>query len=221
MSNPTPIVVANLKANKTWKEIESWLDAVGPKFQDFNGTVIFCPSYPFLAICKEKIDRDSINIKLGSQDISKFEQGAYTGEVAASQIAKLVEYAIIGHSERRQNFKEDDKVLEEKVENANAAGIKPIFCVQNEETPIPQGVSIVAYEPVFAIGTGNPDTPDNVEKVTSALKNTGSLTVLYGGSVSAGNVKSFGDQKSVDGVLVGASNSLDPQKFVAILDALK
>ena len=221
MSNPTPVVVANLKAHKTWKEIESWLDAVGPKSQDFNGTVIFCPSYPFLAICKEKIGRDSMNIKLGSQDISKFEQGPYTGEVTASQISDLVEYTIIGHSERRQNLKEDNKVLEEKVENANAAGIKPIFCVQNEETPIPQGVSIVAYEPVFAIGTGNPDTPDNVEKVTSALKNTGSLTVLYGGSVSAGNVKSFVDQKSVDGVLVGASNSLDPQKFVAILDALK
>ena len=111
--------------------------------------------------------------------------------------------------------------MEEKVENAIAAGIKPIFCVQNEETPVPPSVSIVAYEPVFAIGTGNPDTPDNIEKVISALKNAGSLTVLYGGSVSASNVKSFVDQQSVDGVLVGASNSLDPQKFVAILDALK
>jgi len=228
MSNPTPVVVANLKAHKTWKEIESWLDAVGPKFQDFNGTVIFCPSYPFLASAKEKIDRDSINIKLGSQDISKFEQGAYTGEVAASQIADLVEYTIIGHSERRQNFKEDDKVLEEKVENAIAAGIKPIFCVQNEETPVPPSVSIVAYEPVFAIGTGNPDKPENVQEISQKLnarlaarQANGQYTLLYGGSVSASNVKSFVDQQAVDGVLVGATNSLDPQEFVAILDALK
>src|SRR3990167_1058842 len=130
MNNPKPIVVANLKANLTWEEVSTWLDKVGQVSKDFKGTIIFCPSYQFLTSVKEKIDRDSINIKLGSQDISKFEQGAYTGEVAASQIAKLVEYAIIGHSERRQNFKEDDKVLEEKVENANAAGIKPIFCVQ-------------------------------------------------------------------------------------------
>ncbi len=221
MSSPTPVVVANLKANKTWKDIESWFDVVGSKSKDFNGTVIFCPSYPFLAICKEKIGQDSINIKLGSQDISKFKEGAYTGEVAASQIADLVEYAIIGHSERRQNFKEDNKVLEEKVENANVVGIKPIFCVQNEETPIPPGVSIVAFEPVFAIGTGNPDKPENVQEVSQKLKVKSQYIILYGGSVSAGNVKSLVDQQSVDGVLVGASNSLDPQKFVAILDALK
>lgn len=221
MNNPTSVVVANLKANKKWEEIVTWLNTVAPALQNFRGTAIFCPSHPFLASAKEKIDASGWPMKLGSQDISKFESGAYTGEVTANQIANLVEYAIIGHSERRKNLKEDDKSLAEKVLKAKSANIEPIYCVQNEQTPIPEKVAIVAYEPVFAIGTGNPDTPENIEKIAGVIKNTGIELVLYGGSVDANNVKSFVTNQSVDGVLVGATNSLDPHKFVAIIDALK
>lgn len=219
MNNPLPLVVANLKANKTWDEISSWIDDVAKLAQNFSGTIIFCPSSPFLASSYQKISQNGINLKLGAQDISEFEQGAYTGEVAASQIADVVSFVLIGHSERRQNFKEDDGTLEKKVENAKNAKIEPIFCVQNENTPIPPKVEIVAYEPVFAIGTGNSDTPENVQTVAQKLKAKGQYAILYGGSVSGQNVKAF-VKDNVEGVLIGATNSLDPQKFTGIISSL-
>lgn len=219
MSN-LPIVIANHKANKSWDEVATWIDEVASVAQNFAGTIIFCPSYPFLAAAHEKISQNGINLKLGSQDISRFEQGAYTGEVAASQIADTIKYTIIGHSERRQNFAEDDKILSQKVENAQKAGITPIFCVQNEKTSIPKNVEIVAYEPVFAIGTGNPDTPENVQVIAQRLIAKGKYIVLYGGSVSGENVKSF-VKNQVEGVLVGATNSLDTQQFIGIIKALE
>ena len=218
--NNLPIVIANLKANKSWDQISEWIDEVAASAQNFAGTIIFCPSYPYLAAACEKISQNGINLKLGSQDISRFEQGAYTGEVAATQIADMIKYAIIGHSERRQNFAENDKILTRKVENAQKAGITPIFCVQNAETPVPKNVEIVAYEPVFAIGTASPDTPENVQEVAKKIKSKDDHTVIYGGSVSEENVKSFVKNK-VEGVLVGATNSLDPQKFTGIIEALK
>jgi triosephosphate isomerase len=226
MSN-LPLVIANHKANKTWDEVATWIDEVAATAQNFAGTIIFCPSYPFLAAAYEKISQNGINIKLGSQDISCFDVGAYTGEVAASQIADIAKFAIIGHSERRQNFKESDKNLSEKVQNAQKAGIEPIFCVQDEKTQVPEKVSIVAYEPIFAIGTGNPDTPENAQSVAQKLtarlaarQAKSKYTIIYGGSVTGENVKSYVRNK-IDGVLVGATNSLDPQKFIGIIKALE
>ena len=220
MSERLPLLVANHKENDSLEEVISWVDEIAESAQRFDGTIIFCPSYPFLAVVYQKISHDGINIKLGSQDISRFERGNHTGEVAASQIADIVKFVIIGHSERRTLLKEDDDVLKEKVKRAKEAGLEPIFCVQNEQTPIPDNVEIVAYEPVFAIGTGNPDTPENVKVVAQKLRARGQYTILYGGSVSAENVKSF-VVDNVQGVLVGATNSLDPQKFIGILEALK
>lgn len=220
MNEPLPIVVANLKANKTWDEVSSWIDDVAKSVVSFAGSVIFCPSYPFLVSAFTKISQNGISLKLGSQDISRFEQGAYTGEVAASQIADLVKYVIIGHSERRQNFREDNQTLAQKVTNAKNANIEPVFCVGGAETPIPQNVSIVAYEPVFAIGTGNPDTPENVKQVASQIKSKGNFTVIYGGSVSAENIELFIEKRVIDGVLIGTTNSLDSQKFIQILEVV-
>jgi triosephosphate isomerase len=217
MSDPLPLVIANLKANKTWDEVSAWLDKVGPVATNFGGTVIFCPSHPFLASSDFKLQ--SSKLRLGAQDVSPFEQGAYTGEVAASQIASLCQYAIIGHSERRQNFNETDEELNQKVQNSKNAKIEPIFCIQSEENQIPNGVEIIAYEPTFAIGTGNPDTPQNAKDIARKIKEKGSYTVLYGGSVSGENVKSYISKDLIDGVLVGATNSLDPEKFIAILNA--
>ncbi len=219
MSN-SPIVIANHKANKTWDQVSSWIDEVAGTAQNFSGTIILCPSSPFLSSAYEKISQNGINIKLGVQDISRFEQGAYTGEVAASQVADLVKYSIIGHSERRQNFAESDNILAQKAQSAQKAQITPIFCIQNEETQIPKNVEIVAYEPVFAIGTGNPDTPENVQVIAKKLKAKSNYTILYGGSVSVENVTQF-IKDDIKGVLVGATNSLDPQKFIGIIKALK
>jgi triosephosphate isomerase len=133
-------------------------------------------------------------------------------------LAKVVEYAIIGHSERRQNFGETDEELKEKVDKARASDIMPIFCVQNENTQVPPGVKIVAYEPVEAIGTGNPDSPENAQKVAAAIKdkNKEVESVLYGGSVKGENVKSFTSMQDISGVLVGGA-SLDPDSFLSII----
>lgn len=216
--NDLPLVIANLKANKTWDDLSSWMNEIGPKADNFVGTVVMCPSYPFLAAAAVKIKSAGWKIKLGSQDLSKFEQGAYTGEVAAGQIADLVDYAIIGHSERRQNFGEDDYNLARKVQNAKGAGIEPIFCVGGAETIIVEGVEIVAYEPIFAIGTGKTDTPENAWNVSGEVKRKGRFTVIYGGSVSGENVGAFIKKDVLDGVLVG-TNSLDPQNFIKILNS--
>ena len=220
MNNALPLVIANLKANKTWDEVSSWIDDVAQAAQSFRGTIVFCPSHPFLAAAYVKISQNGINLKLGTQDISQFEQGAYTGGVAASQIADLVKFAIIGHSERRQNFKEDYEILERKAKNALSSRIEPIFCVQTPKDQIPQDVKIVAYEPVFAIGTGNPDTAVNIQKVAREIKAKRDLQIVYGGSVNSTNVNSFIVKDLVDGVLVGATNSFDPGKFIAILKSL-
>lgn len=216
MNETLPLVVANFKANQTWDDLEIWLETVGPPAATFTGTIIVCPSMPFLSQASPKIKSAKWQIQLGSQDISRFEQGAFTGEVAASQIADQVSYAIIGHSERRCNFGENFEILTSKVENALKAGITPIFCVEDSESPIPENVKIVAYEPAFAIGTGNPDTPQNAQSVSRKLKAKGDFIVLYGGSVNKENSKSFLASGIIDGLLIGSA-SLNPDIFLDIL----
>jgi len=222
MNNPAPLIIANLKANKTWPQMSLWLDQIGNSsvVKSFPGTVIVAPSTPFLVSASQKIKSANLPLKLSSQDVSKFEQGAYTGEFTATQISDIASYVIIGHSERRRELKEDDEILAKKVANSRAAGLEPIYCVQDEYTSIPQGVKIVAYEPVFAIGTGNPDTPENAQRVVEIIKTRGDFTVIYGGSVSGENAKSFLSKKVIEGVLIGATNSLDPQKFIQIISVL-
>lgn len=220
MNDLLPAVIANLKAHKTWQEVSDWISVVGPKTRDFAGTVIFCPSTPFLAVAFGKVKSEQWKLQIGAQDVSRFGEGAYTGEAAASQIADICQYVLIGHSERRKYFREDDDILWQKVKNAAASHIEPIFCVQDENTKIPQEVKIAAYEPTFAIGTQEADSPANAKKVAREIKKKGDLTVLYGGSVSGDNVSQFLSEGLIDGVLVGATNSLDPQKFVRILESI-
>lgn len=215
MSNPPPLIIANLKANKTWDETAAWLDQVGKNLATFGGTAIVCPATAFLAAASLHINTEKYPLKLGTQDLSQFEQGPHTGEVAASQLAGLCEYVIIGHSERREKFAETDEVVGRKLGNALAAGITPIVCVQDKNVLIPQGAQIVAYEPTFAVGTGHPDTPENVASIAAAIKQKGPLTVIYGGSVTAQNAASFLKKDLVEGLLVGGA-SLDPWDFLDI-----
>ncbi|MBI2622753.1 MAG: triosephosphate isomerase [Candidatus Levybacteria bacterium] len=134
------------------------------------------------------------------------------------QMKEFADFVIIGHSERRQNFKETDEMLVKKVQMVQKYLLTPIFCIQNEDTFIPEGVKIVAYEPVEAIGTGNPDTPENAEKVARVIKNTHKdvMYVLYGGSVTSANISGFTKMPSIDGALVGGA-SLDAKEFTKII----
>ena len=211
-------IVANWKSNFTSLEANEWIQ--GFKNYDLrftNEDVIICPPFVILPILKSYLLNHKSSIKLGAQNISPFDEGAYTGEVSAKQIKEFADYVIIGHSERRKNFLENDETLFKKVELANKYGLIPIFCVQDETTKIPRNVEIVAYEPVFAIGTGNPDNPESAEKIAKQIKeNTQVLVVLYGGSVTSKNVKDFTQMPNIDGVLVGGA-SLDAQEFYKII----
>ena len=205
-----PLVIAgNWKSNKTVAEANEWLR----KYQVENKTIIVCVPFTLLPVLASK----KPPFQLGAQDVSPFGEGAYTGEVNARQIKEFAEWVIIGHSERRKNFGETDGILAKKVEQAKSAGLKIIYCTPDDSTVIPKGVDVVAYEPVWAIGTGKSDTPKNANAVIANIKAKSQVTtVIYGGSVTADNVASFVTQPAIDGVLPGGA-SLDPEKFAALI----
>ena len=210
-------IVANWKSNKTIPEVAEWFRTFNNLQLTINKEVIICPSFTLIPFVKESIVKGQSSIAVGVQDISLFDEGAYTGEVNGKQIKEFADFVIIGHSERRKNFLENDDLLFRKAELANKYGLTPIFCVQDETTKIPGNVEIVAYEPVFAIGTGNPDTPENAERLAVQIKATkGEIAVLYGGSVTSKNIKGFTQMPNIDGVLVGGA-SLDAKEFYAII----
>lgn len=211
-------IVANWKSNMTTLEANNWLQEISNfQFPISNKEIIVCPPFTLLWDIRSYLSKHNFPIKIGAQDVSPFDQGAYTGEINGKQLKEFVEFVIVGHSERRINFNEDNNILEEKVEMARKYSILPIFCIQDKNTQIPKSVEVVAYEPVFAIGTGTPDTPENAEQVAKYVKENARIkTVLYGGSVTPKNVKKFTQVSTIDGVLVGGA-SLYAQEFLAII----
>lgn len=210
-------IIANWKSNKTLAEATEWLSHLEGFPSDEEKVVVVCPPFPLLSAMKKLKEEKNIPLLLGAQNVSPFAIGAYTGEVAATQVKEFADFVIIGHSERRQHFGETDDMLAKKVALANAAGLTVIFCMQGKDTLIPDGVRIVAYEPVFAIGSGTPDTPENAEEVASFIKQERTIEfVLYGGSVTPENIQSFISQQSIDGVLVGGA-SLAHESFLELI----
>lgn len=212
-------IIGNWKSNKTIAEALDWISKVGPKIPKRDDLkVVVCPTFSCLSEVKQAVTVGNFPIIVGSQDVSPFEVGAYTGEESAALLKDLISLSIIGHSERRQNFSEDDEMVVKKVEQALQNNITPLVCVQGPDTPVPNGCKLVAYEPVFAIGTGNPDTPENAQKVASGLKEKfgQDFEVLYGGSVTSENIKSFVDQSNISGVLIGRA-SLNALEFVKMV----
>jgi triosephosphate isomerase len=211
-------IIANWKSNKLSYEIDVYAGIQ----QESNELreVIICPPFTLLSKLKSLIDEKKLLYKLGAQDISPYEAGAYTGEINGQQIKEFADYVIIGHSERRANFGESDEALRKKVEQALVNKLTPIYCIQDENTFVPEGVSLVAYEPVSAIGTGNADTPERAEKVAQVVmsKNPDVEFMLYGGSVTPENIASFVEQEHINGVLIGGA-SLDPERFEKIINA--
>ncbi len=213
-------IIANWKSNKTISEALHWIDEVGPKLPRQNYLkVVVCPNFTDLEEVKKTILVGNYPLMVGSQDLSPFEEGPYTGEEPARILADLVELSILGHSERRQNFGETDEMVGEKVQRATEYQIIPLVCVQNENTWVPDKVNLVAYEPIFAIGSGNPDTPTNASEVAKKLKMKygTKLEVLYGGSVTSENAKAFLQQENISGLLIGKA-SLGAKEFVNIVD---
>jgi triosephosphate isomerase len=216
------LVIGNWKSNKTVKESLEWFDWFGKLWQKQNIPqehirVILCVSFIHVFPLYHRIKTTGVPLELGVQDISPFKSGAYTGAVSAEMIKDLVTFTLIGHSERRKHFDENEEVLAEKVARAREAKLDIGYCVQHGEMSIPGGVHIVGYEPVWAIGTGKADTPENANAVATQIKaHSQGVSVVYGGSVTAENVAGYVQQSAIDGVLPGGV-SLDPTKFIQLI----
>ncbi len=224
-------IIANWKSNKTSLETKDWFQGISNfQFPISNKEIILCPAFTLLSNLKSYIVNPPAgeaghksSLKLGAQDISPFESGAYTGEVSAKQIKEFADYVIVGHSERRQHFHETEEIIIKKLEMAQKYQIKPIFCISdisqihNSSFIVPKSNIIIAYEPLSAIGSGQADTPENASNIASQIKKiVGEIPVLYGGSVTSENVASFTKTPYIDGVLVGNA-SLDAQEFLTII----
>ncbi len=218
-------IIANWKTRKTLAESTSWLktflsllennNEVKSKLEKDEIKVIIAPASPFIVPLSQIISSMK-NLALASQDISQFEEGSFTGEVTARMLEGIVSYALLGHSERRTNNHETDEIVNKKVQLARKHNISSIVCVQGVESKIPQEVSIVAYEPTDAIGTGNNQKVEDVISVKKKLTLPASTPFLYGGSVNDSNIDSYLTSSEIDGLLVGTS-SLDPEEFFKLL----
>jgi len=231
--NPTgKIIIANWKMNPATIEEA----VVLAKSIDEDGLVV-APPFPFLHAVAAAVKY----AKLGAQDLFWEDKGAYTGEVSGSQLAQIgVQYVIVGHSERRRHLGETDEMVAKKFLAALKNNLMPILCVGETKAEREAGetreilnqqlkfmaripkdtVCIVAYEPVWAIGTGMADKPaDTIEIIAMIRKNLErlkSLRIIYGGSVTSVNAESFLKHKEIEGVLVGGA-SLKPEEIKKIL----
>lgn len=229
-------IIANWKSNKTIQEAEKWLHDFAEilKFDNpniENKEIIICPSFTVLEHANYCAKNLNLSIKLGAQNISKFRQGAYTGEVTVGMLRGLVNYCIVGHSERRKYFGETDDDVIEKIKILLEYKITPVLCISDLsqlDSYVDRGKQIIerdeeiifVYEPPNAIsggGTYKPDSPDDVNLNAGKIKERiGETKILYGGSVNAENVASFFSQPDIDGALVGQA-SLDPVEFLQII----
>lgn len=216
-------IVANWKLHHTIDSARSFLhQAREDLHRASNVEVIICPPFPLLSIVHG--ERLYPKIKIGAQNISQFESGAYTGEVSAPQLNGLAEYVIIGHSERKKYFGETMEAIWQKVNLAREHDLHPILCFEKvEELTIVDDTKnlILAYEPTFAIGTGHPDTPEDAIKVATearSLVKDDNIPILYGGSVNASDIKGFTSHDEISGCLVGGA-SIEADSFIALVQA--
>lgn len=246
----TPLVAGNWKMNKTVAEARDLVTTMSAKLDEIAGVEkVLCP--PFLAIPVLAEMLRGSGIGLGAQNLHWEEKGAFTGELAPNMVKEFCQYVIIGHSERRTYFGETDESVNRKLHAAMKAGLIPIVCVgetleQYEagstsdvvQRQIQVGLAgvdapskvVVAYEPVWAIGTGKASSGENAnfvhqQVIRPALRDlygaphAEAIRILYGGSVTAANAAEFFAYPDIDGALVGGA-SLKPDEFVAITKAI-
>ena len=220
-------VIANWKCHKTGDDARKWFDDFADLYEvQENVEVIVAPSY----ICLENLaahvrDLNLENVHLAAQDVSPFPRGGYTGAVAADMIKNLVEYVIIGHSERRRYFHETRQDVINKVTETADADLIPIVCIEyssahSQLSPlhdIELKDLIVAYGPVDSLTFRIPEAPEKVEKIIAHFKGMhGDWPMVYGGALLPGNAKKYLSLPSLSGVFVGAA-SLDAVEFASIV----
>ena len=240
------MIAGNWKMNTTVREAVELVKGILPELDRIdNVDKVICPSFISLVVVRELIKESSI--KLGAQNMYFEEKGAYTGEVSPLMLADLCEFVIIGHSERRQYFNETGDIVNKKIVAALRVGLKPILCVgerleENEAGRMEEVVTgqlksalamvgsidglVIAYEPVWAIGTGRAATGKQANDAIGFIRHSVAelcgkeiargLRILYGGSVTAGNAAEFLNQLEIDGALVGGV-SLKASEFLSIV----
>lgn len=211
--------IANWKSHKTSEETRLFFDEftnllINTPQEDKE--IIICPSFPFLQYATDFTRANDIRMQIGAQNISEHDQGAFTGEVSATQLKNIATHVIIGHSERRRMYQETEEIVAKKVSLAKSAGLKVILCLQNEHEKA-EDVDYIAYEPPSAIGTGNPDDPKHIEEVIAKIKQQSSTKILYGGSVDEKNAQDLSSIPGVQGFLIGGA-SLRPDSFFQIIN---
>lgn len=217
----TKYYVANWKSNKKKGEAVEFLSQLRDQIDSVDLSdklIIIAPPSTLLDVCRDFVDKNSLPVKLAAQNVSSFPPGAYTGELSAAQLKEFVEYVIVGHSERIKYMHETDSDIENKVREALQEGLKVIQCVQSEDSKVHKGAEFIAYEPPSAIGSGNPDDPEHVKEVFSAIgsQNEG-VKMLYGGSVKPENVGQYTSIETMSGFLVGGA-SLAADSFLSLLN---
>jgi triosephosphate isomerase len=250
----TPLMAGNWKLNLNHQEavvlVQKLAWTLSDKRHDYaKAEVVVLPPFTDIRSVQTLVDGDRLSIKYGAQDVSVHESGAYTGEISAGMLAKLgCSYVVVGHSERRQYHGETDELVAQKAKAALKGGLSPIVCVgegldvrqegrhvdhcTEQVTASLAGLtaeevarSVIAYEPVWAIGTGEVATPENAQEVCAEIRAclrsaygdevADTTRILYGGSVKASNVAALMAQPDVDGALVGGA-SLQADEFAGI-----
>jgi len=249
------IVAGNWKMNKTLEEAKALTSEVMGMVADEvkgNTVTVLCVPFPYLVTLKNQLGNSSV--KIGAQNCSEHDAGAYTGEVSALMLKSMaIPFVILGHSERRQYFGEDGKLLAKKVDKALASQLTPIFCcgepleireAGSHEKLVKQQVEealfhlsadalknvVIAYEPVWAIGTGKTATSQQAQEMHAVIRKqlaskygeavAAEISILYGGSVNAKNAQELFSCPDVDGGLVGGA-SLKSREFVDIVRSMK
>jgi len=224
------LIIANWKSHKDLAQASSWLNNFPTDDESRRVLapleIVLAPSYPLLSIASLIINERRLPIKLAVQDTSAFGAGAYTGEVAVENLVGLhVEYAILGHSERRRFLKETPQLIADKVKEARRGELRPILCMDASDlsaqvsfmSGADRSACVVAYEPVAAIGSGQAQDPSDLLAMRQAYQTDFATSpLLYGGSVNADNVKSY--LQVCDGVIVG-TDSVDLRDFLDLLYA--
>ncbi|MGC7871804.1 triose-phosphate isomerase [Desulfosporosinus sp. SYSU MS00001] len=248
MAKRRPVIAGNWKMFKTVKEAEDYAVTFLEEIKDVTALdIILCA--PFTALYTLKNELEESIVHLGAQNMSWADQGAYTGEISAQMLLEAAcTYVILGHSERREMFGETDETIAKKVSKALAAGLTPILCVgenlgvreegkavervQGQVSKALEGISpedlnrvVIAYEPIWAIGTGKTASSQDAQEMCAAIRSTlarfmgtdsEKVPILYGGSVKADNIAELLSEPDVDGALVGGA-SLDPQGFAKLI----
>ena len=246
------VIAGNWKMNMLPNETIKMIDELAPLVKDTNNEVILC--VPYTDLFYALLTAQETNIKIGAQNMHWEEKGAYTGEVSGKMLKSIgVQYVIIGHSERRQYFAETDETVNKKIKSAMQNNLKPIVCVgenleqkENNKTneiittqtqKALEGLTnsqvestIIAYEPIWAIGTGKTASKEDANNAIKEIRNkireiygeqtAGKVKILYGGSVKPENAKELFDTSDIDGALVGGA-SLNVHEFEKIVNCNK